>query len=113
MTLEEISKQVIVCQKCPLGRVRTNAVPGEGSPKAEVMFIGEGPGQVEEEQGRPFVGPAGKLLDELLVKIGLPRTQVYIANVIKCRPPGNSDPLPDELKTCFPYLAAQIQAINP
>jgi DNA polymerase len=92
---------------------RKNAVPGEGPANAAIMFIGEGPGFHENEQGRPFVGAAGKLLDELLAKIGMKRAEVFIANVVKCRPPNNRDPLPDELDACGEYLERQIQAINP
>ena len=117
MRAEEILKQVAqeasVCQKCDLHFSRKNAVPGEGPANAEIMFIGEGPGFYENEQGRPFVGAAGKFLDELLSKIGMKRAQVFVANVVKCRPPGNRDPLPDELEACGDYLERQIQAINP
>lgn len=117
MKAEEILKQVAqeasVCQKCDLHFSRKNAVPGEGPANAEIMFIGEGPGFYENEQGRPFVGAAGKFLDELLSKIGMKRAQVFVANVVKCRPPGNRDPLPDELEACGDYLERQIQAINP
>jgi DNA polymerase len=88
-------------------------VPGEGPADAEILFIGEGPGFHENEQGRPFVGAAGKLLDELLAKIGLKRAEVYITNVVKCRPPGNRDPRPEEIETCSQYLDAQVQAISP
>jgi DNA polymerase len=88
-------------------------VPGEGSPRAEIIFIGEGPGFHEDQQGRPFVGQAGKLLDELLASIGLSRADVFIANVVKCRPPNNRDPLPEEVDTCRPYLLRQIELINP
>ncbi len=113
MELEEIAKQISTCTKCPLNESRANTVPGEGNPDAELMFIGEGPGRVEDEQGRPFVGPAGKLLEELLGTIDLGRNDVYIGNVIKCRPPGNRDPLPDEASACWPYLREQIKSINP
>lgn len=117
MKPEEILKQVAaetaVCQKCALHYSRKNAVAGEGPANADIVFIGEGPGFHENEQGRPFVGAAGKLLDELLAKIGLKRHQVYITNVVKCRPPGNRDPQPDELTACSDYLERQLQAINP
>ena len=113
MTLEEIAKQISTCTKCLLNESRMNTVPGEGNPDAELMFIGEGPGQVEDKQGRPFVGPAGKLLEELLGTIDLKREDVYIGNVIKCRPPGNRDPLPGEVEACWPYLREQIKSINP
>ncbi len=111
--LREISAQVRVCEACALFHSRRNGVPGEGSPQAEIMFIGEGPGFHENEQGRPFVGPAGKFLDELLAEAGYQREQVFIANVVKCRPPGNRDPLPDELSACSRFLDRQIEVINP
>lgn len=117
MSAEEILKQVAaeaaVCTKCNLHYSRKKAVPGEGPADAQIMFIGEGPGFHENEQGRPFVGAAGKFLDELLTGIGLQRKQVFIGNVVKCRPPGNRDPQPDELQACSDYLERQIQAINP
>lgn len=93
--------------------MRNNAVPGEGDFGAEIMFIGEGPGQNEDLEGRPFCGAAGKLLDELITSIGLERSQVFISNVVKCRPPQNRDPKPTEIATCFPYLMRQIELINP
>ena len=111
--LEQISKEVSQCTKCELHYSRKLAVPGEGPPDAEIMFIGEGPGFHENEQGRPFVGAAGKFLEELLSSINLKRSDVFIANVIKCRPPGNRDPLPQELSACSEYLERQILAINP
>lgn len=112
-TLTQVAAEAAVCQRCVLHFSRKNAVAGEGPADAEIVFIGEGPGFHENEQGRPFVGAAGKLLDELLAKIGLQRRQVYITNVVKCRPPGNRDPQPDELAACSDYLERQIQAINP
>ena len=111
--LAQIAKEVAVCQKCALFHSRKNAVPGEGPANAEIMFIGEGPGFHENEQGRPFVGAAGQFLDELLAKAGLERSGVWIGNVVKCRPPGNRDPLPEELSACNAYLERQIAAINP
>jgi DNA polymerase len=111
--LKQIAEETAVCMKCALQHSRKNAVPGEGPANAEIMFIGEGPGFYENEQGRPFVGQAGKFLDELLTGIGMKREQVFIGNVVKCRPPGNRDPLPDELAACGNYLERQIQAINP
>lgn len=111
--LNEIAEQVKICQKCTLHHSRKNGVPGEGPADAQIMFIGEGPGFYENEQGRPFVGAAGKLLEELLSKVNLRREQVFITNVVKCRPPGNRDPLPEELAECNDYLERQIQAINP
>jgi uracil-DNA glycosylase family 4 len=111
--LEEIAEQVRGCPKCELARTRTNAVPGEGNPEAQVMLIGEGPGFYEDREGRPFVGTSGKFLNELLAKAGLKREEVFITNVVKCRPPGNRDPLPDEIAACAPYLEGQIAAIDP
>lgn len=111
--LNEIAAQVTRCENCQLHFSRKNAVPGEGSATAEIMFIGEGPGFHENEQGRPFVGPAGKFLDELLENAGYKRSQVFIANVVKCRPPGNRDPLPEELAACGVYLNRQIETIDP
>lgn len=112
-TLAQIAKEVSVCQRCMLHHSRKLAVPGEGPADADIMFIGEGPGFHENEQGRPFVGAAGKYLDELLAKINLQREDVFIGNVVKCRPPSNRDPLPDELAACSDYLERQIQAICP
>ncbi|HLA98884.1 MAG TPA: uracil-DNA glycosylase [Anaerolineales bacterium] len=111
--LVNIAQEVSVCEKCSLHHSRKHAVPGEGPSNAAIMFIGEGPGFHENEQGRPFVGAAGKFLEELLAGIGMQRTEVFITNVVKCRPPGNRDPLPDELDACAGYLERQIQAINP
>jgi DNA polymerase len=111
--LERISREVSVCKQCRLHASRKNAVPGEGPQNADIMFIGEGPGFHENEQGRPFVGAAGKFLEELLASIGYRREQVFICNVVKCRPPGNRDPLPDEIEACRPYLDRQIAAIRP
>jgi len=111
--LNEINQQVSVCEKCELHFSRKTAVPGEGPAEAQILFIGEGPGFFENEQGRPFVGQAGKLLDSLLVEIGLERSKVYITNVVKCRPPGNRDPLPEELTACNDYLERQIAALQP
>ena len=101
------------CRACPLGMTRTNAVPGEGPPDAEVMIIAEGPGRHEDEQGRPFVGPAGKLLDQLLQEAGLDRDEVYITNMIKCRAPDNRDPEPEELAACSKHLDRQINILQP
>jgi DNA polymerase len=111
--LKEIASQVSTCEKCALHFSRKKAVPGEGPANAQIMFIGEGPGFYENEQGKPFVGAAGQFLSELLGKINLKREQVYITNVVKCRPPGNRDPLPDELANCSDYLDRQIEALNP
>jgi uracil-DNA glycosylase family 4 len=111
--LSELYQEIERCQKCEIARYRNRAVPGEGAEDAAIMFIGEAPGWHEDQQGRPFVGPAGKFLDELLASIGLNRRQVYIANVIKCRPQGNRDPLPTEIQNCRPYLKRQIELIKP
>jgi uracil-DNA glycosylase family 4 len=112
--LEAIAQEIRTCQQCPLYSGRTNAVPGTGRADADIMFIGEGPGYHEDQQGLPFVGASGQYLTELLTKIGLSRNDVYITNVIKCRPPGNRDPLPIEMDTCVPtYLQRQIDVIKP
>ena len=112
-SLEEIAQQVRVCTDCPLSNSRTNAVPGEGPANAQIMFIGEGPGYHEDRQGRPFVGPAGKFLDELLATLGVSREEVFIANMVKCRTPNNRDPLPAEIATCSKYLDRQLELIKP
>jgi len=121
--LEEIAKQVVVCRRCNLYKNATNPVPGEGNPDAKIMFVGEGPGFWEDKKGRPFVGQAGKLLDQLLSTIGgsapggqlikLGRENVFITNVIKHRPPNNRDPLLEEIKACEPFLNEQIKIIDP
>jgi len=111
--LAQIAKEVTVCTNCALHHSRKKAVPGEGPSNAEIMFIGEGPGFHENEQGRPFVGAAGQFLDQLLQQAGVTRADVWIGNVVKCRPPGNRDPLPEELAACDMYLEQQIGAINP
>jgi DNA polymerase len=111
--LRDLAGQIGTCPKCALARTRTHAVPGEGNPNADIVFIGEGPGFYEDQQARPFVGPAGKFLDELLASIGLSRSDVFICNVLKCRPPGNRDPLPDEMAACRPWLDRQLEIINP
>jgi uracil-DNA glycosylase family 4 len=112
-TLAQVARAVSQCTRCELHRTRKNAVPGEGSANTEIMLIGEGPGFHENEQGRPFVGAAGNFLEELLAQAGLKRADVWIGNVVKCRPPGNRDPQPDELSSCDGYLERQIRAINP
>ncbi|MBU1446404.1 uracil-DNA glycosylase [Patescibacteria group bacterium] len=111
--LEKIRVQVENCQKCGLCKTRTHAVPGEGSPNADIMFIGEGPGKNEDLHGTPFVGAAGKFLDVLLESIGLKRADVFITNVVKCRPPANRDPESNEKIACWPYLVEQIKLIKP
>lgn len=112
-TISQIANEVSACTKCALHESRKRSVPGDGPANAEIMFIGEGPGFHENEQGHPFVGASGKFLDQLLAQAGVTRSDVFIANVVKCRPPGNRDPLPDELAACDLYLEAQIKAINP
>jgi len=111
--LTELYGQIAICHKCEISRARTTVVPGEGAEDADIMFIGEAPGWHEDQQGRPFVGPAGQFLDQLLASIDLSREQVYIANVIKCRPTGNRDPLPSEITNCQPWLDKQIEIIQP
>ena len=108
-----IEAEILACQACDLHRERLHAVPGEGAVPAPLMLVGEGPGQQEDEEGRPFVGRAGQLLDRMLLAIHLDRTEVYIANVVKCRPPGNRTPTPDEGDACLPFLARQIALVNP
>jgi uracil-DNA glycosylase family 4 len=112
-TLEQIAAAVACCTRCPLHRTRTNGVPGEGDPAAGLLLVGEGPGETEDRLGRPFVGRAGELLDKLLAAIDLPRQSVYIANIVKSRPPQNRKPLPDEVSACIPYLHRQIAIIKP
>ena len=111
--LKELVEASRKCTSCGLCKGRTQVVPGEGVETASILFIGEGPGFHEDKQGRPFIGPAGKLLDELIGSIGLQRQQVYITNVVKCRPPGNRDPLPEEIDACRPWLDEQINFIRP
>ena len=111
--LDEIAADIRVCTRCELHPTRTNSVPGEGPADARIMFIGEAPGWNEDQQGRPFVGAAGKFLEELLAAAGLKRSDVFITNVVKSRPPGNRDPLPDEIAACAPFLQRQIDAIDP
>jgi uracil-DNA glycosylase family 4 len=111
--LTELYQQIALCYKCDIAKLRTKVVPGEGAENAEIMFIGEAPGWHEDQQGRPFVGQAGQYLDRLLASINLDRRQVYIANVIKCRPPDNRDPLPTEIQHCSSWLETQIALIKP
>ena len=111
--LEAIAAEVRVCTRCRLHVGRTQAVPGEGNPDTEVVFVGEGPGFNEDQQGRPFVGAAGGLLVKLLGSIGWRREDVFITNVVKCRPPGNRDPEPDEIAACAPYLRRQLEVLDP
>ncbi len=112
-SLEAVAAEVAQCTRCRLCAGRTNTVPGEGSPHARIMWIGEGPGADEDRLGRPFVGRAGQLLTRIIRSMGLTREEVFIGNVVKCRPPGNRTPLPDEVGTCLPYLERQIALIQP
>jgi uracil-DNA glycosylase len=112
-TLTLIADEVRSCTKCRLHQGTRNGVPGEGDPHAEILFVGEGPGFHEDAQGRPFVGPAGNLLTEMLARAGLKREDVFITNIVKHRPPGNRDPMPDEIEACWSYLERQIAAIDP
>jgi len=111
--LQLIHSEILECTKCDLHKSRTKAVPGEGPHDARIMFVGEGPGQNEDEQGRPFAGAAGKFLTELLESIGLKRSDVFITNIVKCRPPNNRAPRKSEVEACNPYLQSQIRLINP
>jgi uracil-DNA glycosylase len=113
LTLGDVKKELGDCQRCSLGRVRTNIVFGEGNPKAEIVFVGEAPGGDEDIQGRPFVGRAGQLLTRIIAAMGLKREDVYICNILKCRPPGNRNPRPEEITACEPFLIKQLEAINP
>jgi uracil-DNA glycosylase family 4 len=109
----ELRTETLACTACRLSEGRTQVVFGDGNPEADVVFVGEAPGQREDEQGVPFVGRSGQLLDQLLGEVGLERRDVYIANVVKCRPPNNRDPRPDEIEACKGYLSEQLQLINP
>ena len=111
--LAAIASEASQCRKCQLGSIRRNSVPGEGHPRARIMFIGEAPGADEDAQGRPFVGRAGQLLDKIISACGLKREEVFIGNILKCRPPENREPRPDEIVNCLPYLQRQIEAIHP
>ncbi|MDI6691611.1 MAG: type-4 uracil-DNA glycosylase [Candidatus Bathyarchaeota archaeon] len=113
IVLEAVASEVRVCRKCSLWKSRKNAVPGEGNPDAKIMFVGEAPGYWEDVKGKPFVGAAGKFLEELLAGIGFSREQVFIGNILKCRPPRNREPMPNEIETCTPYLDRQISVIQP
>ena len=111
--LEKIAAEVRQCCQCCLESTRTNAVPGEGNPNARLVFVGEAPGADEDAQARPFVGRAGQLLDKIIIAMGLKRTDVFICNILKCRPPANRDPKPEEIVKCLPYLQRQLTAIQP
>jgi uracil-DNA glycosylase family 4 len=113
MALEAIAAEVRDCTRCRLHETRRKAVPGEGNPDTEVVFVGEGPGQNEDREGRPFIGRAGDLLVKMLGSLGWRRSDVFITNVVKCRPPDNRDPLPDEIAACSPYLTRQLQILDP
>jgi len=108
-----LEEGVVRCQRCRLAQGRTHAVPGGGNPNARVLFVGEAPGAEEDRLGRPFVGRSGQYLTEVLARCGVARSDVYITNIVKCRPPGNRTPEPDEIKSCFPFLLKQIQIIQP
>jgi DNA polymerase len=113
LTLEEVRKELGDCRRCTLGRVRTNLVFGEGNPRAGLVFVGEAPGEDEDRQGRPFVGRAGQLLTKIITAMNLTREEVYICNILKCRPPGNRNPKPEEIEACEPFLLKQLAAIKP
>ena len=112
-SLEDIKKEILQCKKCSLQETRTNVVAGEGNSKADIVFIGEAPGFNEDKTGHPFCGAAGKILDELLNSVGLKREEIFITNILKCRPPHNRNPNSEEIKACSPYLEKQIKIINP
>ncbi|HEY3377283.1 MAG TPA: uracil-DNA glycosylase [Armatimonadota bacterium] len=111
--LEHLAAQIRVCPRCDLALSRTHAVPGEGNPNAKIMFVGEAPGATEDKTGRPFVGPSGRFLDAMLADIGLQRTDIFIGNINRCRPPNNRDPNPAEIAACHPWMAAQLAIIQP
>ena len=111
--LADVAKRVAVCRQCPLGRARSRTVPGQGHPHPAIMFVGEGPGEEEDRQGLAFVGAAGQLLSRQILRMGLTRAEVFIGNIVKCRPPGNRPPLPDEMAACLPYLREQIAILKP
>lgn len=111
--LQEIREKVLVCEKCPLCKTRTNIVFSDGTPNPKLMLIGEAPGFYEDQQGKPFVGKAGQLLDKIFASVGFSRKDIYICNTLKCRPPDNRNPLPDEKEACWEYLKAQIDIIKP
>jgi len=113
MNLDDLNNEIKKCQKCELYKTAMQAVPGEGSPKADIFFVGEGPGASEDKEGRPFCGAAGKFLDEMLAENGFKRSEVFIGNIVKHRPPGNRDPLPEEIEICTPWLDEQLELIKP
>jgi DNA polymerase len=112
-SLKRIKEEILRCKKCSLGKTRINSVPGEGNSKAEIIFIGEAPGANEDRTGRPFCGRAGEILDELLLKAGIKREDIYITSILKCRPPGNRNPKEEEIRSCSPHLNRQIETIKP
>jgi uracil-DNA glycosylase family 4 len=111
--LAELNREILQCRRCRLHESKTHYVPGEGSNRPDILFIGEGPGETEDQFGRPFIGKAGQLLDKIIQKMGLRREDVFIGNVVKCRPPNNREPLKDEVETCLPYLLRQIAILQP
>ncbi len=111
--LAEIAREIAHCSKCPLAQTRKHVVPGEGNPRPQIVFVGEAPGEDEDLQGRPFVGRAGQLLEKIIIAMGLKRQDVFICNILKCRPPGNRDPKPDEVECCSPYLQRQLEILSP
>ncbi len=113
MSIEEIAKMIRSCKKCELWKFKKNYVPGDGNPKARIVFVGEAPGREEDLQGKPFVGRAGRYLNDVFKKVGIDRCKVYITNVLKCRPPMNRDPKPEEISSCKPYLLEQLEVIKP
>ena len=108
-TLEQIRHDIANCRACPLSRNRTNTVPGVGNPQARIVLVGEGPGAREDQSGQPFTGPAGKLLDRMLLNAGIARNELFITNIVKCRPPGNATPQPDSIAACRPHLQNQLE----
>lgn len=111
--LEQVTRDIMACTKCPLHKTKKNYVPGEGGLTPDIMFIGEGPGETEDNFGRPFIGKAGQLLDKMIAKMGYNRETVFIGNIVKCRPPNNRDPLKDEVEACMPFLIRQLAVLRP
>lgn len=111
--ISSLNREIGECNKCPLYKVKTNYVPGEGSVNPDVVFIGEGPGETEDKFGKPFIGKAGQLLEKIIAKMGYTRETVFIGNIVKCRPPNNRDPLKDEVASCLPFLKRQLEILNP
>ena len=113
MDLNEVTRQIMSCSKCELHKTKKNYVPGEGGMNPDIMFIGEGPGETEDNFGKPFIGKAGQLLDKLITRMGYTRESVFITNIVKCRPPGNREPLKNEVDACLPYLICQVEVVKP